>query len=74
MLLNEKLNDTAYKILWVKASHTCKCVRNGMATMGSTKFPFGNFFGKKPKIIGSFSEFGRIVYVTKQDKFEKQMT
>ena len=28
---------------------------------------------KKTKIIGSFSEFGRIGYVTKQDKFKKKM-
>ena len=30
--------------------------------------------GGKPNIIGSFSDFGRIGYVTKRDKFKKQMT
>ena len=28
---------------------------------------------KKPKIIGSFSEFGHIGYITKHDKFKKQL-
>ena len=45
-----------------------------MATMGSTKIPFEKFHGEKPNIIGLFSEFGRITYVTKQDKFKKQVT
>ena len=36
-----------------------------MDTTGSTKIPFGNFYGEKPKVIGLFSEFGRIAYVTK---------
>ena len=45
-----------------------------MATMGSTTSPFESFYGENPKIIGSFSEFGRIRYVTKRDKFKKQIT
>ena len=57
-----------------EAVHTCKHVINIMAAMGSTKIPFGNFYGEKPKINGLFSEFGRIGCVTKQDKLEKQMT
>ena len=28
----------------------------------------------RPKIIDSFSYFGRIIYVTKREKFKKQMT
>ena len=62
MLLNEKLNYTAQKMLWVEAVHTCKRVRNSMDTKGSTTIPFGNFYGEKPKIIGSLSDFGHIVY------------
>ena len=44
-----------------------------MATIGSTKSPFEIFYGEKPKIVGSFSEFGRISYVTKWDKLKKYM-
>ena len=62
MLLNAKLNYTAHKILCTEAFHMCECVRNSMATKGSTTS------------IGLFSEFGRIGYVTKRDKFRKQMT
>ena len=43
-----------------------------MATTGITTSPFEMFSGEKPKIIGSFSEFGRIGYVTKREKFKKQ--
>ena len=45
-----------------------------MADTGSTRSLFENFYGGKPKIIGSFSDFRRIRYVTKQGKFKKQMT
>ena len=44
-----------------------------MATTGSTTSLFEKFYGENPKIIGLFSEFGRIGYVTKRDKFKKQM-
>ena len=44
-----------------------------MDTKGSTTSPFDNFYGEKPKIIGSLSDFGHIVYVTKWDKFRKKM-
>ena len=45
-----------------------------MATTGSTTSTFKNVYAGKTKIIGSFSEFGRIGYVKKQDKFKKQIT
>ena len=45
-----------------------------MANTGSTAIPFKNFYGEKPKIIGSLSQFGRIAYVTKRDKFNKKIT
>ena len=45
-----------------------------MAAMGSTTSPFETLYGEKPKIVGLFLEFGRIGYVTKRDKFRKQMT
>ena len=48
--------------------------RNSMAIMGSTTSPFDIFYGEKPNIIGSFSEFGRIGYITKRDKFKNQIT
>ena len=74
MMLNAKLNDTAQKILWEEAVNTCERTRQIMANMGSTKSTFGNFYEEKPKIIGLFLEFGRIGYVTKQEKFKKQIT
>ena len=74
MLLNAKLNDTAEKMLWEEAVHTYKRVRNSMATTGSTTSLFEDFYGGKPKIIGSLSEFGHIVYVTKRYKFKKKIT
>ena len=55
MLLNVKLNDTAQKMLLVEAVRKCKRVRNSMATTGSTTSPFGNIYGEKLNIIGSFS-------------------
>ena len=55
MLLNLKLNDTYQKILWGEAVNMCKCVQNSMATTGSTKCPFGIFYGEKLKIFGSLS-------------------
>ena len=57
MILNAKLNDTDQKMLCAKAVHTCKHVRNSMATNNSQKIPFGIFYGEKPRIIGLFSEF-----------------
>ena len=36
-----------------------------------TKIPFEIFYGEKPKIIGYFSEFGRIAYVTKKENIKK---
>ena len=44
-----------------------------MATTSSTTSPFENFYGEKLNIIGSFLEFGGITYITKGDKFRKQM-
>ena len=52
----------------------CEFLRNSMTNAGSTTGPFVNFYGESPKIVGLFSEFGRIGYVTKQEKFKKQMT
>ena len=74
MMLNVKLNDTAQKILWEEDIHMCKRVRNSMANTGSTTSPLKNINRKKLKIIGLFLEFGRIGYVTKQEKFKKQIT
>ena len=74
MLLNAKLNYIYQKMLWTEAVNTQERARNSMATMGSTTSPFKNFYGEKPKIIGSFSDFGRIGYVTKRENFKKQMT
>ena len=74
MLLNVKINDRDPKILWTEAVHTYELIRNSMATTGSTKSPFEIFYGEKPKIIGLFSEFGRIAYVTKWVKLKKYMT
>ena len=44
-----------------------------MATTGSTTSPFEIVDGEKTKIIGSFSEFGRIAYATKRESIKKQM-
>ena len=65
-LLNKKLNDTAQNILWAEAVHICQPVIHSMATTGSTTSLFGNFYGEKPKIIGSFTDFGHIGYATKR--------
>ena len=73
MLLNAKLNDTDEKMLWAETVHTCEYVRNSIAATDSTTSPFENLYGENPKIIGLFSEFGRIGYVTKRDKFKKKM-
>ena len=73
MMLNVKLNDTSHKIMWEESVHSCECIINNMATMGSTTSPFENFYGEKPNIIGSFSEFGRIGYVTKWYKLKKKI-
>ena len=60
MPLNAKLNETYQKMLWAEAVHMRRRVRNSMATIGSTTSLFKNFYGEKPKIIGSFSDFGCI--------------
>ena len=52
----------------------CEYVRNSIATMGSTTISFEIFYGEKPKIVVLFSEIVHIWYVTKRDKFRKQMT
>ena len=74
MMLNEKLNYDAQKIMWTKAVHTLESVKNSMAATFSTTSPFENIYGEKPNIVGLFLEFGHISYVTKQDKFKKQIT
>ena len=51
MLLNAKLNDISHKMMWSEAVHMCKCIRNSMATKGSTNSPFEIFHGEKLKII-----------------------
>ena len=61
-------------MLWAESDHSRKRVRNSMATTGSSTSPFKRLYGEKPKIIGLFSEFGRIGYVTKQYKFKKKIT
>ena len=74
MLINSKLNDKSQKMMWAEAVHTFQLIRNNIDNTGSIKRTFINLYKKKPKIIGLFSYFGRIVFVTKQDKFKKQMT
>ena len=74
MLLNAKLNDTAQKIMWVKAVNICERIRNSMATAGISISPSENSYREKPKIVASFSEFGRAGYVTKREKSKKKMT
>ena len=74
MILNAKLNDTAQKMMWAEAVHMCERVKISMDITGSTTSLFGTFYGEKPKIIGLFSDFGRIANVTKRDKIKKQMT
>ena len=61
-------------MIWEESIHMCERVRNSMATTGCTTSPFENFYGEKPKIIGLFSEFGNIGYVTKRYKLRKKMT
>ena len=67
MLLNAKLNDTYQKFLWTEAVHKCKCVKNSMDNKCSTKSPFENYYGKKLRIVGLFSYFGCIAYITKRE-------
>ena len=74
MILNAKLNDTAQETLWTEAVNMSKRVIKSIATKGNKKSPFGNFYGENPNIIGSFLEFVRIGYVTKQDTYNKQTT
>ena len=49
--------------MWAEAVHMCERIQNIMATTGSTKIQSEIFYGKKHKIIGSFSDFGRIAHV-----------
>ena len=74
MLLNAKLNDTSHKTMWEESVHLCERIINNMATMGSTTSPFENVYEEKPNIIGLFSDFGRIGYVTKWYKIKKKIT
>ena len=74
MLLNAKLNGTAHKLLLANNFHMCKHARNSMTTTIITKSQFEMFYGDKPKVIGLFSEFGHIAYITKSDRFKKQTT
>ena len=73
-MLNAKINDTSQKMLLAEAFHSCERVRNNMDTRGSTTIPLENFYGENTKIMGLFSDFGHIGYITKQEKFKKQMT
>ena len=73
MLMNLKLNDIYYKMLWVEDVHTFDRVRKIMATIGSMKSPFEIFYGDKLKNIGSLSEFQCIAYVTKRDKLRRKL-
>ena len=73
MLLNLKLNDTYQKTLWSDSVHTWERVQKIMATIGSMKSLFENFYGEKPNIIGLFSEVGRITCITKRKNIKKQM-
>ena len=52
MLLKSYLNDTAQKMLWSDAVHTCECERNSTDTKDSTTSLFKTFYGENPKIIG----------------------
>ena len=74
MIINEKLNGTAHKMLWAESVHTYEHVQNSMETTGIKKIPFEFFYEEKPEIIGLFLEFGHIVYVTKRENIKKQMT
>ena len=73
ILLNVKINDTSQKILWEEAVNKYEHARNSMANTGSTRSPFENFYQEKPRIIGSFLEFGRISYVNKREKNNKKI-
>ena len=45
--------------------NTCEHARNSIATKGSLKSQFENFYREKPKIVDLFSGFGLIAYATK---------
>ena len=49
MLLNEKLNNTVQKMLWLESVNMFKNMLNSMATTGSTKKPFDTFYGEIPR-------------------------
>ena len=65
MILNTNLNETSQKMLWEESVHTCEHVLYMMETTGSNEIPLEIFYGEKLKIIGLFSEFGRIAYAKK---------
>ena len=73
MIINVKLKQLTDKMLWEEAVHTCKCVRNSMLATNSQKSLFEMFYGEKPNIIGSFSEFRCITYVTKRGNIKVWM-
>ena len=52
-------------MIWAEAVHAWECVQKSMENKVSTNNLFEICYGEKPKIIGSFSEFGRSTYVTK---------
>ena len=65
-LFNAKLNGTATNIMQAEARHTCELMQNSAATKFSLNIPLEIFYGEKPRTIGSFSQFGRILYNTKR--------
>ena len=73
MILNEKFNDIAQKMLWTEAFRTYEPVQNSMETTGSMKSQFEIFYGEKQNNIGSFSDLGLITYVTKRENIKNQM-
>ena len=52
MLLNVKLNDTAQKILWSEAFHTCERMRNSMENTGSKKIRLEFSIEKNLRLLG----------------------
>ena len=72
MLLNDKSNDAAQKMLWAEVVHTCECVQNSMAITNRQKTPF-DILWRKLKRIGLFYEFGRIAYVTNREKISGEI-
>ena len=48
MILNQKINDTAQKMMWAEAIHKYELVRNSMSNTGSTTSPSKIIYGKIP--------------------------